>query len=472
MITLRPYQQEAVDMIDECFRTNKRRVILWAQMGAGKSEIACHMVKRCVDYNFPAVLVVRGRELVKNLSQRLDNWKIPHSVYMADHYRYDRKKLVQVCSIDTLKSRKDFPFKDRECLMILDEQHKDYSDIYENYPNHYIIGMSATPFSDNSMYHAVVNPIKAYELRDLGYLVPEKIFVPSIMDTSQVKIRAGDFDHKQLEEVATRSAVIGNVVADYKTYGENRPAVCFCVSVEHSKRLSQAFRESGVPSIHCDAKSSEAERDSAKKGLESGAIKVVCNVDIFSVGWDCASVSCIILARPTWSLVWYLQAVGRGIRSKTGKENCIVLDNAGNVFRHGTIYQSREVHLKKPEKSKREYDVSIKTCKKCFYVYDAAEERCPACDFKADPTGRKVLEIDGKLIEYDTETDHDRIERLKKSIVKEYYQLEWVRKTKNLNKLFPIMSIKKKYGGSKFYSELIAHLGETVHLPQKEKGAF
>jgi superfamily II DNA or RNA helicase len=408
--------------------------------------MAAWLIQRSLRYNFPTMFVVRGRELVKNASEVLKRYDIDHSVNMAGHFKYHPKKLVQVCSVDTLRARKNYPFKNQGPLIFLDEMHKDYSDIFEEYPDAFIIGMTGTPFSDNSNYHAFVHPIEGYELRDEGHLVPENIYCPHIIDVSSVKIKAGDFEKKQLESVVTSSAIVGNIVEDWKKYGYGRPTVCFAVSVEHSKQLCNSFIDSGIKAVHCDAKSTDIERLKAKLGLEDGSIKVVCNVDIFSIGWDCTAVSCIILARPTWSLVWYLQAIGRGLRPHPGKDNCIILDNAGNVFRHGSPYRIREISLEKPSKKKsREMDNKVATCEECFYVYDPVEyESCPECGWEKPKQFREVKNIDGNLVEFfENETEREKF--LYDIMVKDYYKLEWVRKNKRLHPNWTFIQVKKKY---------------------------
>ena len=446
MIKLRDYQNDAINSIYNKWKT-KRKILLYGTMGSGKSEIAAYIAQDAASDGMPVVMVVRGRELVKNLSERLSKYKIDHSIHMAGHYRFDRKKLIQVCSIDTMKARNDYPYHDRQCLVIVDEAHKEYSSLYDKYQTQYFLGLSGTPFSDMSFYDDYVIPIEPYELRDAGFLVPEKIYCPHVIDTSSLKIVAGDFKRDQVEQLVTNGEIVGNVVQDYIDLGEGRPAVCFAVSVEHSKQLKDEFIKRGITSIHCDANSTDEERKKAKEGLEDGSIKVVCNVDIFSVGWDCPIVSCIILARPTWSLIWYLQAIGRVVRSLEGKRDCIILDNAGNVFRHGTPYRPRDISLEKPEKRKKKYekDESVRTCLECYAVYESKLIDCPYCG--ARPPQREIKKIEGTLKLYQ-ESALEREERIKREAQGAYHKLLWVARKKNLPKNWIKSEIKKKYGES------------------------
>lgn len=444
---LHDYQSDAINAIYNKWKT-KKHILLWSATGSGKGEMAAYIAQDAAKDGMPVVMVVRGRELVKNLSERLDKYKIDHSVHMAGHYRFNRKKLIQICSIDTMKARNDYPYSDVQCIVIIDEAHKTYDDIFERYPIQYKLGLTGTPFSDMSMYHDYVQPLELYELRDRGILVPDKIYAPHVIDTSSLRIVAGDFKRDQVEQLVTNGEIVGNVIQDYIDLGESRPAVCFAVSVEHSKQLCDEFNRRGIKAIHCDASSSDDERKKAKEGLENGSIKVLCNVDIFSVGWDCPIVSCVILARPTWSLIWYLQAVGRGLRSMSGKADCIVLDNAGNVFRHGTPYRPRDISLEKPEKGKKKkynIDEAVRTCFECYAVYESKLIDCPYCG--ATPPVREIKKIEGVLKLYN-ETEVEKEERKKREAQNAYHKLLWVARKKNLPKTWIRSEIKKKYGDS------------------------
>lgn len=445
-INLREYQKKAIEEIDGFFREGKKRGILYANAGSGKTTIAAWMIKRAMEHKYPVIFVVRGRLLVKNASDTLDLFGIEHSICMSGHWRYNQKKLVQICSIDTLKARKLWPFKEERPLIFIDEMHWEYGDIFENYKDAFILGMSGSPFSNNSSYEFIVNPVHGFEIRDQGYLVPERIYCPHTLDLSAVKIVAGDFERKQIDSIMSDSVVVGNIVSDWLQYGEGRPTICYAVSIEHSLRLKQEFCDKGIRAIHVDANSSEEERDFAKVGLNDGRVQIVCNVNLLSTGWDCPAVSCIIHARPTWSLLWHLQTIGRGLRSSPGKEDCVIIDNAGNVFRHGTPYRIRTVSLDPPDKKKsRKMDQQVRTCEECFYVFDPIEhESCPDCGWVQPKRNREIKIIDGQLTRY-FESEEDRDKMLFEMMRKDYYKMEWVRKTKKLNPDWTLIQIKRKY---------------------------
>ena len=443
-IKLRDYQEKGIAEIYSKWN-DTNRIILWCSMGGGKSELAAYIAQDAAKDKIPVLMVVRGRELVKNLSNRLDKYKIDHSVFMSGHYRLDKSKLIQIASLDTMIARDSFPFSDRNCIVIADEVHKDYSILYEKYKTQYFLGLTATPFSDMSNFEGYVCPIEPYELMESGVLVPDEILCPHIVDTSSLKIVAGDFKKDQLAKLVTQGEIVGNVVGDYIQYGENRAAVCFAVNIEHSKQLRDEFNANGIPATHCDAKSSDEERKKAQEDLENGRIKVLCNVDIFSVGWDCPMVSCVILARPTWSLIWYMQAIGRGLRSFPGKKNCIILDNAGNVYRHGTAYRPRSISLEKPKKGTKKVkdDITVATCKECLRVYETPAECCPYCGYEAP--AREIKNVDGVLSKY-VESEQEIKERKIKEAQIQFHKLRWVAQKKGLTDHWIRNQIEKKYG--------------------------
>ena len=464
MIQLRPYQQCMIEQLDEKLRQGKRKLLMCSAAGSGKTETMGAMIQRSVKHNFPVLFVVRRRELVKNASRRFTKNGIDHSVFMAGNWKFDPKKLVQVCSIDTLRARKSYPFNEGGCLVIIDEAHLNYEEIFENYPKAFIIGGTGTPFTKHvERYEDFVQTIEPYELRDQGYLVRDRFFVPHIIDVSAVKMRAGDFDQKQLESIVTNSAVVGDIVQDWIDLGQNRPTVCFATSVNHSLQLKHAFLDKGIIAVHIDAKSTEEERDRAKTGLEDGSIQIVCNVDIFSTGWDCPIVSCIIFARPTWSLAWFIQAASRGLRSFPGKEDCIFLDNAGNIFRHGSPFRVREISLApKDKKTKKEYDTKITSCPECYFIYDPTIHReCPDCGHIKEAKERRVNTIDGKLIEYEEHQD-DTAKRRKTMIVNKYRELEWGRKKGNMRPEWTFIQLRKN-----FSREEMVHLKEVTMVPSR-----
>ena len=447
-VELRPYQKEAIDDIYDHFRNNRNHILLYMVMGAGKTATSCAMIKDLQNCKVATQFVVRRRELITQTSKVFQSWGIDHGVNMSNHYKYSPKKLIQLSSIDTLRARAMYPESE---VVFIDEWQDANSSSYEKLKEHYfskkVIGMSGTPFRDNSYMDAIVNPITAPELVSAGVLKPERVYAPSTIDTSNVSISAGEFNLKQL---ATESSKItGDLIKHWRKYGENRPTILFAVSVEHSKTIVQEFREAGIEAEHADASTSSDDRKRIADNLRSGKTKVVSNVDIFSVGFDLPQISCVVLARPTMSLIWHLQATARGMRSCKEYKDCIVLDHSGNYLRHGFVLNHREATLDKKEKSKKSTPSNIRQCEKCFYIFEKGVDTCPCCGHAIPIKEREINhDHDGELIELKmSEAEMEKI--AKKEFQSQFYKLQWVEKTRRMPKDWAYLQIAKKFGKEK-----------------------
>lgn len=397
---LRGYQLSAISEIEENFKSGKKKVLLHLSTGAGKTVIFCELLRRVALKGNSGGMIVRGKQLVDQASQRLFREYVDHGVIQANHWNKNRSAKIQVCSIDTLIRRK---MKPDWKILVIDEAHLattgNYKKFIESYGNDvFVLAVTATPYGKHSLSHladTVVRPVTLKQLIDMGYLVPPRYFAPSIPDLKGVKIKKGDYVNDELHE--RMNCLTGDIVEHYKELGQNRPAILFAVNINHSKDLADRFRVANIPALHIEANTSMQERKEAIKKLEQGEIKVLCNVGVLCTGVDIPSLGCVILARPTKSYNLYIQQLGRGTRPFENKKDFIVLDHSGNVMRHGFITDEPEVDLngnkKIPDLKK------LKTCKKCYAIFSGMH--CPfGC--KTELTimpERSTVQIEGKLIE-------------------------------------------------------------------------
>lgn len=327
---------------------------------------------------------------------------VDHGVLMAAHWNYRPHLGIQICSIDTVIARNLVPAAD---LIIVDEVHQavseGYKEFLKNYPNTFLVGVTATPYCEKGLRHiadSIVHPISMQELVDCKYLVPFRIFAPSTPDLTHVKISSSTKDYvvKQLEGAMASKALFGNVIDHWKKLAANRPTLCFAVSVNHSKMLAQAFKEAGIKAEHCDADTPDVERNDIIRRLEKGEIDIICNVGIFCTGVDIPKVSCIIFARPTTSRNLFVQQSGRGTRISEGKDDCLLLDHAGNTIKHGEPQFEPEVNL--DGKASRRTIILSKVCKMCFRVFRGPS--CPTCGTQQEDKPREIPgQISGSLVE-------------------------------------------------------------------------
>lgn len=385
---LRNYQKKSIELIRSEFQKGNRKCLLWLATGAGKTTIFCDMVRGAVANKLKCLIVVRRRALVENASQRLDRESVDHAIIMNGHWRVNYRHQVQVASVDTLISREYFPEAD---LIIVDECHdavsEGYKEFLEHYKNAYIVGCTATPFVKESLRHvadAIVHPITMQELIDAKFLVPFRYFAPSTPDLKGVRTQNGEFVTEQLQE--RMNPLTGDIIQHWKSLGEGRPTLGFGVNLEHSKRLTAEFNSAGIRAEHIDASHSLEERSAVFSRLEAGETKIVFNVGVATTGVDVPCAACIIMARPTKSYNLFIQTIGRGTRIYKGKSDCILLDHAGNILRHGFPTDEPECFLDGMPRQERK--IALKTCEKCFVIFTGAV--CHACNWKPEAEERNV----------------------------------------------------------------------------------
>lgn len=440
---LRLYQIQAIDEIRSCYAKNIKKVLLKMPTGAGKTVIFSEVMKRLVAKNKRAIMATRGRHLVDQCHKRLLREFVPHGVLMSGHWNYNPKELIQICSVDTLRARKLFPQTD---LIVLDEVHyatsPTYRDFIAAYPDTYILGVTATPFVEQSLRHVadvVVEPITMQGLIDQGYLVPAEYYAPVSVDLSGVKVSSSTKDYvvNDLESLLNNNQIIGDIVLNWKKFSEARPTLIFAVSIAHSKHIVEQFNQAGISAIHCDADTPDKERDRIISEFSQGKIKVISNVGIFCTGIDIPPLGCIIMARPTKSYNLYVQQLGRGTRPHEGKENFIVIDHAGNVLRHGFITEEKECNLDgKPAKEK---ETKVKICDTCFKAYNAFASKCPFC-------GSQKITIESQRIIESVQGTLEKLNSLPLTPYREYERLKKVKKENKFKRGWLYFQMRAKFG--------------------------
>jgi hypothetical protein len=76
--------------------------------------------------------------------------------------------------------------------------------------------------------------------------------------------------------------------------------------------------------------------------FREGRVGVLVSCEVLTEGYDERSIGCVVMARPTKSLAFYQQAVGRGLRiyPEGGKRDCLVLDILDRCSRHRVVKAS------------------------------------------------------------------------------------------------------------------------------------
>jgi DNA repair protein RadD len=303
------------------------------------------------------LMLVHVRELVEqNFMELKRAWPdAPVGIYSAGLGRRDTHHRITFASIQSV-FRKAQALGQRD-LVLIDEAHLFptagngmYRTLLEGLrritPDLRVAGLTATPYRldtgrlDDGNDRLFDKTVFSYGIADGiadGYLSPliSKASATEV-DVSSVARRGGEFVAGDLESAADKITV--EAVEEMMRFGDARKSwLAFCAGVKHATRTRDIIRSYG---ISCDMVSGETpsgERDRIIRDFKAGRIRCLTNAQVLTTGFNAPQVDLIAMLRPTLSTSLYVQIVGRGTRLAPGKENCLVLDFAGNVRRHGPV---------------------------------------------------------------------------------------------------------------------------------------
>jgi superfamily II DNA or RNA helicase len=405
MIKLRPYQNQAIENLRTSIARGNKRPLLQATTGAGKTIIACEMIRRATDKKKRVIFIAHRKEIITQTSGKLDAFGINHGVIMANHERKN-DHAVQVASIQTL-TRRDKPEAD---LIIIDECHlscsASFKQIVDEYPNAVIIGLTATPTRLDGkglgeIYQDIIQVVPTRQLIEEGYLVKPRVIAPFKPDMKGIKKTKGDYDATETANLMDNKEITANIVKHWQQSALDRKTIVFASSVEHSKNIVSEFIESGISAKHLDANTPANERDQTLQEWLDGEFTVLSNMGLFVEGLDVPAAACCVLARPTKSVTIYLQAVGRVMRPAENKTDCIILDCAGLTYEHGFVDDVREWTLDGKIKKPKDDVPAVHICESCFAAYSKAlhPHECPECGFVTYIEPKVIESADVEMVE-------------------------------------------------------------------------
>ena len=356
MLSLRDYQQEAVDAVILEARKGVRRQLVVLPTGAGKTILAAALSQQA---HGRVLMLVHRDELVQQSVEKFGYiWPEQHiGVVKAERDEHDRR--VVVASVQTLqhKRRRDRLNKDEFSLVIVDEAQHSPAESYTNTledlgflpdpsAGRLLLGITATPMRGDGIglkgvFEKIVYRRSISDLVRAGYLADVKgIRVRTAVDLGNVRTVRGDFQSKDLSLAVDTPRRNELIVDAYRQHGEQRKAVAFTVDIAHAQHLTEAFREGGFRAEWVSGELPIEERRERLRKLRDGELDVLANCAVLTEGWDEPSLACLIMARPTKSTGLYIQMAGRGLRPYPGKDYCLVIDvsdNAHDICALGTL---------------------------------------------------------------------------------------------------------------------------------------
>ena len=390
MITLRPYQSEAIPLIRTSMATNQR-VIYRLDTGGGKTVIFSEMIRLATTKQSKILAITDRLELFKQTFDAIAsaNTTISPQVIHAKSKMFDKRALCTVAMVETLSRRLNKGLLEgyEPDLIIIDECHKgNFAKIMDAFPDTRVIGFTATPIGKNlhKYYDEIVENITIQELIEDNFLLPCKAFQMQD-DFSDVAVKQGEFDNDQLFGHFDKPKLYSGVVDEYKKQCMGKKALVFNVNIEHAHNMNDEFNNAGIRSEVVTSKTPEIERERILSDYKAGRFMVLNNCSILTTGVDIPSIEVIIINRATLSLALWLQMNGRGGRPYTDvltgeiMQCFICLDFGMNHDRHGLWCETREWNLEPPKKRKKKDVAPVKSCPQCDAMLHASAMLCPHC---------------------------------------------------------------------------------------------
>lgn len=340
---LRPYQQEAKDSIFHEWENGVKKTLLVLPTGCGKTIVFSKVVEQCVRDGERVLILAHRAELLDQAADKLSkSTGLMCATEKADQTCIGSWFRVAVGSVQTLmreKRLKQFT-TDHFDTIIVDEAHHCISDSYQNVLQYFdeakVLGVTATPdrgdmrnlgsyFESMAYEYSLPKAIKS------GYLSPIKaLTIPLKLDLSGVSQQAGDF---KASEVGTAlDPYLEQIAVEMQKHCINRKTVVFLPLVKTSQKFRDILNHYGFKAAEVNGTSQD--REQVLEDFENDKYNVLCNSMLLTEGWDCPSVDCIVVLRPTKVRALYSQMVGRGTRLHSGKEDLLLLDFLWHTDRH------------------------------------------------------------------------------------------------------------------------------------------
>jgi superfamily II DNA or RNA helicase len=392
---LRDYQVRAISEIEYHFARGVKKVMLQMPTGSGKTRLFCSLIEK---QSTPCAVVVRGRHLVDQASERLS---IPHGVLMAGHPKFDPSQKCQVISIDTFRTRgSEHDFK----LIVIDEAHTVKAQSFQNFlaqfPDANILGVSATPYGDLG-FEKKVKPISIQELVRLGFLVPPRVFIPTRLDLSQIKKTGGDYNLEDSFNAFEKAKIRGALGPTWLAKcGPGSKSLVFAINVKHAEMLWEEYDKAGANTAIVTADTPLDLRKALIDQMQEGILEILINVATLHIGVDIPCLENVIIARPTKSRIFWVQAIGRGSRPYPGKTHFKVIDHTGSALNFPPFTYDDEIVKKK---SKSEF--STKECPACGcqnMLYFASCIECGHLFFERKKPAAILVDDSQSMVETDT----------------------------------------------------------------------
>jgi len=357
---LRPYQINDYKAIEEAFKQTDK-VLYQLSTGGGKTVVISQIVCDVLEQEKKFLILVHKEKLLRQMVSTLKSCGLFVGYIIRDEH-VNLNAMVIVASVSTvMKQGRIDLIKDRIFdYIVIDEAHHSVTDSFAKVieaANHgspcKLLGVTATPYrTDNKNLKDVFEQliVSSSPMRQLikdGYLSPYQIFATPVKELQQKVGKSGsDYKMSDLSKYMREPEMIQFLVQSYENFALSRKMICFCVDVSHAKEVMKAYNQAGhLKTSYIDANTKPRERESIFDSFQNGDLEIIFCIETLTEGVDLPECTAVQLARPTLSLILYLQMVGRGLRPKPDGGNCVIIDNSGLTHAFGVPDSNRNWQL-------------------------------------------------------------------------------------------------------------------------------
>jgi len=340
---VRPYQEASKAAVEREWLEGRSRTLLVLPTGCGKTIVFCQITEDLVRMGKRVLILAHRGELLDQAAQKMEAATgLRCSVEKADQTCLGEWFMVVVGSVQTLmrQTRLDKFDPGHFDAIIVDEAHHCLSDSYQRVLSYFdqadVLGVTATPdrgdmrdlgeYFDSLAYQYSM----ATAIQD-GYLCPIKaLHIPLEIDLSQVKQQSGDFQLAALGSAL--DPYLEQIATEMVQHCTGRKTVVFLPLIATSQKFCDILKSKGLTAREINGESQD--RAEVLADFDAGHFDVLCNSMLLTEGWDCPTVDCVVVLRPTKIRSLYCQMVGRGTRLAPGKDHLLLLDFLWHTERH------------------------------------------------------------------------------------------------------------------------------------------
>lgn len=385
-VELRQYQKDILNKLWQSLKEHNK-VLVSAPTGAGKTVMASALIHELVKRGNKIAFVVDSEELIKQTERTLNTTV---SVVKAGYDKlFNADNPIQIIMLQTFFARADkLPDMNLDYIVI-DEVHVGWqkarmNELLRIYSDTKIVGLSATPINSKGYllegFEDFINEVQTKDLIDMGYLANPICYAPQncVIDLSNVSLVGNEYNSKEVDEIVLDLNKVEQIVDNWEQVAKDKKTIVFANSIKHAEMIFKEFLRRGYDDLGIVHSKIE---NLALKREEMLSKRIIINCNVLTKGYDDKTIECVVLARPTNVLSLYLQICGRGLRVTDTKKECLILDCANCISKHGLPDDYRFYQFAPKQDNEPEWQ----QCPECGNIERVGVKVCSVCGYDFTP---------------------------------------------------------------------------------------